>query len=84
MATYLVTEKLHLQSIQNMNWIEIDAILYKIIARHDNLNDMLEEAQKQFKWTRGQADDAIRPLLNRMGQHTNTVVVPSSKKTKRK
>ena len=67
-----------------MNWIEIDAILYKIIARHDNINDMLSEAQKQFKWTQDQADDAIRPLLNRMGQNTNTVVVSSSKKTKRK
>jgi len=67
-----------------MNWIEIDAILYKIIERHDSIDDMLSEAQKQFKWSRDQADDAIRPLLNRMGQNTNTVVVSSSKKTKRK
>ena len=67
-----------------MNWIEIDAILYKIIARHDNLNDMLEEAQKQFKWTRGQADDAIRPLLNRMGQHVKPVSAPKTARTKRK
>lgn len=67
-----------------MNWIEIDAILYKIIARHDSIEDMLSEAQKQFKWSRDQADDAIRPLLNRMGQYTNMVDAPSSKKTKRK
>lgn len=67
-----------------MNWIEIDAILYKIIARHDNLNDMLEEAQKQFKWTRGQADDAIRPLLNRMGQNIKPIANVKPTKTKRK
>lgn len=67
-----------------MNWIEIDAILYKIIARHDNLNDMLEEAQKQFKWTRGQADDAIRPLLNRLGQHVKPVTTAKQIRTKRK
>jgi len=67
-----------------MNWIEIDAILYKIIARHDNINDMLEEAQKQFKWTRGQADDAIRPLLNRMGQNIKPIVSVKPTRTKRK
>lgn len=67
-----------------MNWIEIDAILYKIIARHDNINDMLSEAQKQFKWTQEQADDAIRPLLRRMGQQITTVVTPTTTKTKRK
>ena len=37
-----------LRNEEKMNWIEIDAILYGIIARHDNINDMLEEAQKQF------------------------------------
>jgi hypothetical protein len=67
-----------------MNWIEIDAILYKIIARHDNINDMLSEAQKQFKWTQDQADDAIRPLLGRMGQTAPTTISAIPRKTKRK
>jgi|Wag4MinimDraft_6_1082665.scaffolds.fasta_scaffold260467_2 hypothetical protein len=67
-----------------MNWIEIDAILYKIIARHDNINDMLSEAQKQFKWTQDQADDAIRPLLSRMGQTSPTTISATTRKTKRK
>ena len=38
-----------------MNWIEIDKILYNIIARHDNTEDMLLEAEKQFKWNRSQS-----------------------------
>lgn len=48
-----------------MNWIEIDKILYNIIARHDAVEDMLNEAKKQFKWTDSQAEAAIKPLLNR-------------------
>lgn len=68
-----------------MNWIEIDAILYNIIARHDNINDMLEEAQKQFKWTPSQADDAMRPLIKRAGFNGVAVeAVKVMKRTKRK
>jgi hypothetical protein len=48
-----------------MNWIEIDKILYNIIARHDNTEDMLKEAEKQFKWNRSQSEAAIKPLLKR-------------------
>ena len=48
-----------------MNWIEIDKILYNIIARHDNTEDMFKEAEKQFKWNRSQSEAAIKPLLNR-------------------
>lgn len=68
-----------------MNWIEIDAILYNIIARHDNINDMLEEAQKQFKWTPSQADDAMRPLIKRAGFKGAVIeTVKTTKRTKRK
>ena len=68
-----------------MNWLEIDAILYNIIARHDNINDMLEEAQKQFKWTQSQADDAMRPLIKRAGFNGDAVeAVKVMKRTKRK
>ena len=49
-----------------MNWIAIDEILYGIIARHNNLEDMLLEAEKQFKWSRSQSEAAVKPLLNRM------------------
>lgn len=48
-----------------MNWIEIDKILYNIIARHDTVEAMLKEAEKQFKWNRSQSEAAIKPLLNR-------------------
>ena len=48
-----------------MNWIEIDQILYGIIARHDRVEDMLSEAKKQFRWTDSQAQAAVLPLLKR-------------------
>ena len=68
-----------------MNWLEIDAILYGIIARHDNVNDMLDEAQKQFKWTPSQADDAMRPLIKRAGFNGATIEAAKTiKRTKRK
>jgi hypothetical protein len=67
-----------------MNWIEIDAILYKIIARHHTVDDMLSEAQKHFKWTPSQADDALRPLLKRSGHNLDSVISTVEKKTKRK
>lgn len=51
-----------------MNWIEIDQILYRIIERHNSAEDMYQEAEKQFKWDRKQAKDAVDPLLKR---HTN-------------
>ena len=68
-----------------MNWLEIDAILYGIIARHDNVNDMLDEAQKQFKWTPSQADDAMQPLIKRAGVKGAVIdTVNPIKRTKRK
>ena len=74
-----------LRNEEKMNWLEIDAILYGIIARHDNVNDMLEEAQKQFKWTPSQADDAMRPLIKRAGFNGAAVeAVKVMKRTKRK
>lgn len=48
-----------------MNWIEIDKMLYGIIARHDAVEDMLKEAERQFKWNRSQSEAAIKPLLSR-------------------
>lgn len=48
-----------------MNWIEIDKMLYGIIARHDAVEDMLKEAKTQFKWTDSQAQAALKPLLKR-------------------
>lgn len=49
-----------------MNWIEIDKILYRIISRNNNFDDIIKEAQKQFKWTQSQAEVAIKPLINRL------------------
>ena len=48
-----------------MNWIEIDKMLYGIIARHDAVEDMLKEAKTQFKWNDSQAEAALKPLLKR-------------------
>jgi hypothetical protein len=46
---------------------------------------MLEEAQKQFKWTPSQADDAMRPLIKRAGFNGATIEAAKTiKRTKRK
>lgn len=64
-----------------MNWIEIDKILYNIIARHDNTADMFKEAKAQFKWTQSQAEAAVKPLLKR---HTDLKPVAEKLKTRSK
>ena len=60
-----------------MNWLEIDKILYGIIARHDAVEDMLKEAKTQFKWNDSQANAALLPLLKH-----NTTAKVSSKSAK--
>ena len=65
-----------------MNWIEIDRILYGIIARHDAVEDMLAEAKKQFKWTQDQAEAAVLPLLKR--NTLNNVVAEKPKNTSKR
>ena len=40
-------------------------MLYGIIARHDAVEEMLVEAEKQFKWNRSQSEAALLPLLKR-------------------
>jgi len=65
-----------------MNWIEIDKILYNIIARHDNTEDMLREAEKQFKWNRSQSEAAVKPLLKR-NTLLNVVAEKPKKQSKR-
>lgn len=70
-----------------MNWIEIDNILYGIIARHDAVEDMLSEAKKQFKWTDSQAGAAVLPLLKRNNIDKIVAETPNPKSkrlTKRK
>jgi hypothetical protein len=65
-----------------MNWIEIDKILYRIIGRHDTVDAIYAEAEKQFKWDRSQARAAVDPLLKRHG--TLKPVELPVKKTRRK
>lgn len=48
-----------------MNWIQIDKMLIGIIERNDTTEEIYQEAEKQFKWTRGQSKSAIDPLLKR-------------------
>jgi hypothetical protein len=43
--------------------MEIDKMLYGMIARHTVLDDIYIEAEKQFKWTRSQSKVAIDPLI---------------------
>jgi hypothetical protein len=62
-----------------MNWIEIDRILYNIIARHDRVEDMLSEAKKQFKWNDSQAEAALLPLLKRNTFNKIVAEIPKSK-----
>jgi len=54
-----------------MNWIEIDKILYGMLERHDALDDIYIEAEKQFKWSRSQAMVAIDPLIKRLDWKPN-------------
>ena len=61
-----------------MNWIEIDKMLYGIIARHDAVEDMLKEAKTQFKWTDSQAEAALKPLLKR--NNINKIIAETPKK----
>ena len=51
-----------------MNWIEIDKILYRMIERHDTIEDIYKEAEKQFKWDRSQAKSAVDPLIRRQSK----------------
>ena len=70
-----------------MNWLEIDKILYGIIARHDAIEDMLKEARTQFKWTDSQAQAAVKPLLKRNNINKIIAETPktrSKRSTKRK
>jgi len=65
-----------------VNWLEIDKILYGIIARHDAIEDMLKEARTQFKWTDSQAQAAVKPLLKR--NNINKIIAePPKKRSKR-
>lgn len=66
-----------------MNWIEIDKILYRIVARHDNVDAIYAEAQKTFKWDLSQARTAIDPLLKRHGT-LKPVTDQPKKNTRRK
>ena len=65
-----------------MNWIEIDKILYGIIARHDAVEDMLKEAKTQFKWNDRQAETALLPLLKR--NNFEEVLPKTTKKTSKR
>jgi hypothetical protein len=70
-----------------VNWIEIDQILYGIIARHDAVEDILSEAKKQFKWTDSQTRAALLPLLKRNNIDKIVAKTPKTKSkrlTKRK
>jgi hypothetical protein len=64
-----------------MNWIQIDQILNRMIERHDSAEDIYSEAEKQFKWDRKQARDAVDPLLKR---NTKQIVVAEQPKTRSK
>ena len=64
-----------------MNWLEIDKMLWGIIARHDAVEDMLKEAKTQFKWNDSQANAALLPLLKR---NTNKPIIAETPKKRSK
>jgi len=65
-----------------VNWLEIDKMLYGIIARHDAVEDMLKEAKTQFKWNDRQAETALLPLLKR-NSIDKIIAEPPKKRSKR-
>jgi hypothetical protein len=65
-----------------VNWLEIDKMLYGIIARHDAVEDMLKEAKTQFKWNDRQAETALLPLLKR--NNFEEVLSKTTKKTSKR
>jgi len=67
-----------------MNWIEIDRYLMRVIARHTDVNDMLTEIERHFKWNRSQSVAAVGPLLERSGSTMQTKSVKNTRKYTRK
>jgi hypothetical protein len=65
-----------------MNWIDIDQLLYRMIAKHDSVEAVYTEAQKHFKWDRSQVQAAVDPLLLR--HSTLKPAETAQKTTKRK
>jgi hypothetical protein len=67
-----------------MNWIEIDKLLYKMIDKHQSVEDVYAEAGKYFKWDLGQARTAIDPLIKRHSKLTLVTETPNPKTVKAK
>lgn len=65
-----------------MNWIEIDKILHKILKTSDSVDDAYVEAEKQFKWSRGQSKAAIDPLLKSYTFSKDSAKKPRSRSKK--
>jgi predicted transcriptional regulator YdeE len=62
-----------------MNWIEIDKILYCMIERHNTVEDVYKEAEKQFKWDRSQSRAAVDPLIKRHSKQLSVIDAPPKK-----
>lgn len=65
-----------------MNWMQIDAMIYRMMARHDNINDVFKEAMTHFKWSIGQAESAILPIHSRFPTLLDSDASPPSIKKK--
>ena len=71
-----------------MNWLEIDKMLIGMLERHDDIEDVYAESEKQFKWNRSQAKSAIDPLVERhpllfkSNTIKNDLVKPTKKRSK--
>jgi|SaaInlStandDraft_1057018.scaffolds.fasta_scaffold02065_5 hypothetical protein len=45
-----------------MNWIEIDKTINGLLATGSNVEKVMSDTQKMFKWNESQAEAAVRPL----------------------
>lgn len=48
-----------------MNWIEIDKMIVSLIQAGNDHEQIHKDMMKQFKWSRSQAEAAIKPLIAR-------------------
>ena len=65
-----------------MNWLQIDDIIYRMMARHDSINDVLKEAMITFKWNLSQAEAAVSPINSRHPTLLNSDAKPPTVKKK--
>ena len=65
-----------------MNWIEIDKMIVGLIQAGNDHEQIHKDMMKQFKWSRSQAEAAIKPLIARTPV-PKTETPPKKKRTRK-